>query len=694
MDNQKQKFSRALTEGNGKTIGINVDMNIQRTYLYLNNIIQKHKRTMKSKMTNAEVLFYFYEHNIFLFDPNHFDGKMNVLDIMSYYREESEKMINEIDDTECLESLECDDSMREYIKLDFTRIIQGDSDRDVNEDLEGDQKDCPKGEESKKTIVKAENENSEETREMTEEETQNMIVLVNKTLEMLKTFLIPLLALLSRSYQINDFKEIFHNEKTKDLVMKLICEKIDLKQEDYNIIISKIMNSILNGNEDIINNIREIYSTAPSHKIRSLIGKHFIPTNEEKKNNAEVPTPVVLVDEMLNIIPIEFWNSPHSVFEPCCGKGNFVLGIFDKLYEGMKESIPDDMERCKVIMTQCLYYGDLTAMNVFITTEILKCHIQSYTGLDELDYQFHSYTGDTLILNVEDHFKVNVFDAVIGNPPYSTDPSKHSTVSLYDRFVEKYIDDKILLFVIPSRWFVAGKGLDKFREFMMKRRDISIIKHEDDATKWFGKTVDIKGGVNYFLKDNNHNGDCMFNDYIYNLSKYESIIMPKYHNIIDNIEKKENITKIYAGRCFGIESNDKRLIDNGTIKCYVSTLKSKDRIKYVNEYELNDKKTFWKVITPKAAHKAFSGFGELFIGKPDEIHTGSYLSFRVNSEDEAKSLLSYLKTIFANHMLSVRKLSHNIAGDTCKWIPLVPLDRIWNDEMVCEFLKIEKELYM
>ena len=33
---------------------------------------------------------------------------------------------------------------------------------------------------------------------------------------------------------------------------------------------------------------------------------------------------------MLDKIPAEFWKKPQRVFEPCCGKGNFVLGIFDK----------------------------------------------------------------------------------------------------------------------------------------------------------------------------------------------------------------------------------------------------------------------------------------------------------------------------------------------------------------------------
>ena len=79
---------------------------------------------------------------------------------------------------------------------------------------------------------------------------------------------------------------------------------------------------------------------------------------------------------------------------------------------------------------------------------------------------------------------------------------------------------------------------------------------------------------------------------------------------------------------------------------------------------------------------------------PTEIYTDSYISFRVNSEGEAESLLSYLKTDFVNHMLSIRKISQDICENTCKWIPLVPLDRIWSDDKVCEYLKIDKTMYI
>ena len=36
-------------------IGINVDMNIQRTYLYLNNIIHRHRKITKTNKTNGEI---------------------------------------------------------------------------------------------------------------------------------------------------------------------------------------------------------------------------------------------------------------------------------------------------------------------------------------------------------------------------------------------------------------------------------------------------------------------------------------------------------------------------------------------------------------------------------------------------------------------------------------------------------------
>jgi len=453
----------------------------------------------------------------------------------------------------------------------------------------------------------------------------------------------------------------------------------------------------MNDNEKIIIDIKQLYSSADPSKIRHLIAKHFIPTVTEKKQNAEIPTPVKLVDEMLSTIPAKFWTTPKRVFEPCCGKGNFVLGIFDKFYKGLENNTKykKPKDRCKVIIQECLYYADITELNVFVTTEILKCHIQSLSDIDITKVKFNTYVGDTLLKKkVYKALKLGTpedngpaFDAVIGNPPYSTDPSNPSTVPLYDKFIEKYIDEKMLLFVVPSRWFVGGKGLNKFRSSMMKRKDILFINHIDDSKEWFGNTINISGGVNYFLKDSSYKGECLFNGVSYDLSKYDAVIKTKYHKVIDVVSKMENINKLYMGRYFGIETNDKRLKDEGKVKCYVSVKKSVDRIMYLDKYDFNEENTFWKVITARAG---MPGFGAKFIGKPHEIHSGSYISFKVNSKDEAESLLSYLETPFANYMLMIRKISQDISENTCKWIPLVPLDRIWTNDKVCKYLKIKE----
>jgi hypothetical protein len=465
LDNQKQRFSRALTEADGKTIGINIDMNIQRTYSYLYDIIQKYRRNTKTTETNAQILYYLFKHNIFLFDPQYINnGNIKTIEITNYYEKEVKHIMESIDDTYLLENICCDDNMRDIIISNYqtnTKKFQT-----INKDLEGEQQNCPKGD---KTKIQIDAPNSIDNREnenkiKEEEETVMIEILINKTLEMCKNFLFPLLALISKSYHIYDFKDIFINEKTESLIFSLLQDKIDL---NYKNIIIKCMNIILDNNEQIVNDIREIYSTASSDKLRKLIAKHFIPTNDEKKQNAEIPTPVELVDEMLNTIPIDFWETPKKVFEPCCGKGNFVLGIFDKFYKGLENMYPGEEKRCCVIM-ECIYYADINSLNIFITTELLKCHIQSYCGLDDFDdFEFNNYVGNTLELDIKEKWGLEGFDAGIGNPPYNAKGNTATGNTIWQNFTKKMLNEWLipnsyLLFVHPPGWRKPNTERGKF----------------------------------------------------------------------------------------------------------------------------------------------------------------------------------------------------------------------------------------
>jgi hypothetical protein len=283
-------------------------------------------------------------------------------------------------------------------------------------------------------------------------------------------------------------------------------------------------------NKEIIDEIRDIYRKAKPEEIRFLIEKHFIPTQDEKKKNAEIPTPVKLVDEMLDKMPVEFWTEVNSVFEPCCGKGNFVLGIFDRFFNGLTKLYPDDEERCRVIIVKCLYYADLTRLNVFITTELLKCHIESKVG-KVFDIEFNSNVGDTLKLDVEKKWGLKEFDAVIGNPPYNK--------TLFKKFSYYGIKNtnSILLFVIPSNFTINITGKKFIEELKLNGlKYLNFLNREA-----FNNKVNID--TLYFLCIKNYKDDINVNDIIQ--SRTQEIINTSNsieQSIFNKILKKESFT--------------------------------------------------------------------------------------------------------------------------------------------------------
>ena len=105
----------------------------------------------------------------------------------------------------------------------------------------------------------------------------------------------------------------------------------------------------------------------------------------------------------------------------------------------------------------------------------------------------------------------------------------------------------------------------------------------------------------------------------------------------------------------------------------------------------NDKLQTHKVITVTASTANNDCFGNMFVGEKTDIHSESYISFNVASDNEAKSLLSYLKCRLPNLLLKIRKITHNISETTCKWIPLPPLNKIWDDESIYLYFKYTKD---
>jgi len=144
------------------------------------------------------------------------------------------------------------------------------------------------------------------------------------------------------------------------------------------------------------------------------------------------------------------------------------MKIFEKFFNGLEEKYPNEKKRCKIIITKCLYFSDITPMNVFITSEILKCEIQSRTGnIKELKYEFNSNVGNTLELDINKKWGLDKFDAVIGNPPYNSSGDTATGNTIWQDFTRKALnellcDKGLLLFVHPPGWRKPNTEKGKF----------------------------------------------------------------------------------------------------------------------------------------------------------------------------------------------------------------------------------------
>lgn len=248
-----------------------------------------------------------------------------------------------------------------------------------------------------------------------------------------------------------------------------------------------------------------------------------------------------------------------------------------------------------------------------------------------------------------------------------------------------------MLFIIPSRWFKGGKNLDKFRSFMLARQDIVFIRHFDNSSDIF-KNVQINGGVNYFLIDKKYKNDTLFNDNYITLNKYDVLITnSSYYNIINKalkyIELYGDITKYYMGRYFGIETNDKRLSalqkSPEYIKCIVSS--TKGNIAYIHKSHIKKDYKFYKLIIPTLTTK----FTSKLLNR-EEVFSGSFVGFRVNSKVEGENLDLYLRTNLIQFLIKLRKITNHNSKNVFKWVPLIDLSIRWTDEKLYNLFGLTK----
>ena len=305
--------------------------------------------------------------------------------------------------------------------------------------------------------------------------------------------IIPLICLLTIHDKETSFVEMFELIENNEYVYNILIDQtkswwgksIDSK------IIKKFINVYMKYMKDdketnqIIRTVKELFmkNIKNNKELSNLIDKYLIPQELEKKSNAEVSTPFKLRQEMLDKISDKFWKSLKKVFEPCAGKGGFIVDIVDRFMNGLEETIPDDKLRYKTIVEDCLYFSDINSTNIFIC----KLLLDPYN-----EYKLNYNEGNTLELNIKEKWHINGFDAVIGNPPYQPPSNnKKGGKSIWDEFVKYSLKNLkvrgLLLYVHPALW---RKPENKMRDIMFdKQIHYLSIHNKIEGGKVFGATT-------------------------------------------------------------------------------------------------------------------------------------------------------------------------------------------------------------
>ena len=463
-------------------------------------------------------------------------------------------------------------------------------------------------------------------------------------------------------------------------------------------------------------------------------------------SNDEVFTSPALANQMLDLLPQELFRSSKTTFlDPATKSGVFLREIAKRLLEGLKDEIPDLQTRINHILTKQIFGLGITELTALLARRTLYCSREAngkfsvcegfhdpqgnifysplkhqwengrcvkcgaseqvYDRGDELENHAYSFIHQDLA-NINEKLPVK-FDVIIGNPPYqlSDGGAQASAKPIYDQFVQQAIklQPKYLSMIIPARWFTGGKGLDDFRDQMLNDRRISEIHDFPNSNDCF-TGVDIKGGVCYFLWEEQYNDDCLIVTHEKNLQisemkrplKEEGLnVLIRYNEAVEILRKvrsyKENSFSELASsfKPFGLRTFVKGnsapfpYVDNILLYQNGGTGYIKEDTITVNKNWINKH----KILIPRAFGKGDSlvDIVKPIYAKPNTACTETYIVIGpFDNEKICRNIISYIRTKFFHFLLTLKKNTQDAPKRVYEFIPMQDFSRPWTDKELYE----------
>jgi site-specific DNA-methyltransferase (adenine-specific) len=341
---------------------------------------------------------------------------------------------------------------------------------------------------------------------------------------------------------------------------------------------------------------------------------------------------------------------------------------------------------------KCIYCG--ARKDEYDRNEELETHAYAFTHEKKIEKKLDEIFGDDM-----------KFDVIIGNPPYQlTDGGAAASARpIYHQFIDqaKKLEPRYLVMVTPSRWFAGGKGLDEFRKGMLEDKRLRVIVdfiQEKDAFP----NVNINGGVNYFLWDRDHEGQCEITTVSPGNKKGEPLVrsldqfdifvrrneaMPILSKVI---KKKENTfdKRVSPLKPFGLRT----FFHGSSVPTKKSNIKfyGSGKITWVSMDDLEQNQSWvqkWKVLIPAASDgnenyplPIWDQAGP-FVSGPGEACSETYLiASLAKTKVEAHNIAAYMRTKFFRFMVSIRKVAQHNKIENFSFVPDVPMDKKWTDQ--------------